>query len=94
MLPISIDIEGADAVRPFFKQQRITTLPILLDPDGLDLNALETDGVPVTLIIDPEGRQVARLEGAADWNTPRILAYLQSLTQAQPTLKPPHVTPL
>ncbi len=94
ILPISIDIEGAQAVRPFFALHGIADLPILLDPDGRDLGRLDTEGVPTTLIIDPAGRQVGRLDGAANWNTPRILALLQSLAETESKTMPPHVTPL
>ncbi len=86
VLPISIDIDGAQAVEPFYEQHHITTLPVLLDPDGINLDLLHTDGVPVTIILNPAGKMVARLDGGADWNTPRVRAFLQLL--AQPKSKP------
>lgn len=88
VLPISIDEGGARTVQPFYARHRITGLPVLLDPDGFDMEILATDGVPVTLIITPKGQLTARLDGAADWDTPRILAFLQSLVPAKPKLKP------
>jgi thiol-disulfide isomerase/thioredoxin len=83
VLPISIDSNGATAVRPYFKTQDIRTLPILLDENGDNLDALNTDGIPVTVVINPEGKMVARLDGAADWNTPATIAYLQSLGKSR-----------
>jgi len=94
VLPISIDTNGAKAVQPFYALHGITNLPVLLDPDGDNLDVLNSDGVPITLVIDPGGRLVARLEGAANWNTPRVRAFLQSLAPTQPQTKPPHVTAL
>ncbi len=94
VLPISIDTNGAKAVQPFYALHGITNLPVLLDPDGDNLDILNSDGVPITLVIDPEGRLVAKLEGAANWNTPRVRAFLQSLAPAQLQAKPPHVTAL
>ncbi|MCB5944590.1 TlpA disulfide reductase family protein [Acidocella sp. KAb 2-4] len=82
VLPISIDIDGAAAVKPFFASRKIRHLPVLLDPDGNDLDALDTDGIPDTLVIDPQGRQVARLDGAAAWDTPAVLAFLRGLAPA------------
>jgi thiol-disulfide isomerase/thioredoxin len=94
VLPISIDTNGAQAVRPFYALHAITDLPILLDPDGSNLDVLNTDGVPVSLIINPAGRLVGRVEGSADWNTLRIRAFLQSLVPAQHQAKPAHVMAL
>lgn len=94
VLPISIDIGGAATVSPFYALHGIENVPILLNPSGDDLEALNTNGVPVTLVIDPRGRLVARLDGAADWDTPNVLAYLKSLAPAQHPTKPAHVTAL
>jgi thiol-disulfide isomerase/thioredoxin len=90
VLPISIDANGIQAVRPFYALHAITNLPILLDTDGNNLDVLNTDGVPVSLIIDPAGRLVGRLDGSANWNTPRVRAILQALAPAQHQTKPAH----
>ncbi len=79
VLPISIDLTGAAAVRPFYTAHNIHSLPILLDPSGHDLQLLGSDGIPITLIINPAGQMVAQLEGAANWNTPRTMKFLTSL---------------
>ncbi|MDD2704939.1 MAG: TlpA disulfide reductase family protein [Acidocella sp.] len=81
VLPISIDLTGAEVVRPFYARAKITNLPILLDPQGHNLDVLNADGVPITLIIDRQGKLAARVDGAADWNTPRVLAFLHELAQ-------------
>ena len=94
VLPISIDANGAQAVRPFYALHMITNLPILLDPDGDNLDVLNTDGVPDTIVINPAGKLVARVDGAANWDTPRVQAFLRSLSQAQPPAKPDHVMAL
>jgi thiol-disulfide isomerase/thioredoxin len=94
VLPISIDSNGSQAVKPFYALHAITDLPVLLDPEGENLDLLDTDGVPVTLIINPQGLLVARLDGAANWDTPRVLRFVRSLVPVQPKAKPPHVTAL
>ncbi|HUW79822.1 MAG TPA: TlpA disulfide reductase family protein [Acidocella sp.] len=79
VLPISIDLNGASAVQPFYAKNDIHGLPVLLDPDGKNLQILHTDGIPVTIIINAAGQMVARLDGAAYWNSKRMVAFLQSL---------------
>ena len=85
ILPISIDQAGASTVRPFYTAQNIHTLPILLDPNGNDMDILNTNGVPTTIIVTPTGKMIARLDGAANWNTPATLAYLRTLATPHPT---------
>ena len=87
VLPISIDVEGAAAVKPFYASHNISNLPVLLDPDGNNLDVLDTDGVPLTIVLNPEGKLVARLEGAADWNTQAVFEFLGGLAR-QPADKP------
>ena len=70
ILPISIDLTGAAVVRPFFARHGISDLPILLNQDGSNMQVLGSNGIPVSVVIDPQGRLVARLDGAANWNTP------------------------
>ncbi|OYV62203.1 MAG: hypothetical protein B7Z71_02050 [Acidocella sp. 21-58-7] len=84
ILPISVDDSGAKAVRPFYQTHNITNLPILLDPTGNAPAILDSDGIPITLLIDPAGRIVARLEGGANWNTPRTLSLITQLIGTKP----------
>jgi thiol-disulfide isomerase/thioredoxin len=79
VLPLSSDRGGADAVRAWYQQHGITGLPVLLDPKGALARALDAHGIPTTVVIDPSGRIVARLEGAADWSSPAALALVRKL---------------
>jgi len=94
ILPISIDLTGAAVVQPFYARNGITTLPILLDPDGNNLQALKTNSIPVTLVINAAGQLVARCDGAANWDTPRMRAFLQGLKVKPPAGAGAGVVPL
>jgi thiol-disulfide isomerase/thioredoxin len=84
VLPISIDFEGCKVVKAFYDRHGVTTLPILLDPDGGATDVLNADGVPITIIINPAGQMVGRAEGAGNWNTPRTLRMLRRLAGVAP----------
>jgi thiol-disulfide isomerase/thioredoxin len=79
ILPISVDMNGSTIVQPFYSSHGITNLPVLLDPDGTATDALNTDGIPVSIIINPQGQLVGRLDGSANWNSPATLALIRQL---------------
>ncbi len=54
-------------IRRFFEEENITVLPILLDPKQAVAREMAVLGLPITVILDPEGREIARLRGDADW---------------------------
>ena len=79
VLTVSLDHRGADAVRPFFAAHAIRSLPVLLDPHSTSLAALGLDGIPVTLLVNRAGQEVARLQGPVDWATPQAAALVGRL---------------
>lgn len=79
VLPLSSDRGGAPTVQAFFQQHGITGLPILLDPKSAATRSLHARGIPTSLIIDKKGREVARLEGSADWSTPMAAQLIKRL---------------
>ncbi len=54
-------------------------LPLLLDPGFSLPSALKLRGLPSTVIYDRQGREVARLEGEAKWDTPEAYAFFDAL---------------
>jgi thiol-disulfide isomerase/thioredoxin len=79
VLPLSSDRGGAPTVQAFFQQHGITGLPILLDPRSAAIRVVHARGIPTSLIIDRKGREVARLEGSADWSTPMAAQLVKRL---------------
>jgi len=84
VLPISIDMGGLDTVRAFYLSRGIKTLPILLDPQGNAMTALNSNGIPLTIIVNANGQIVARAIGAANWNTTRTIGLLHNLISPGP----------
>jgi len=81
VLPLSSDRGGASAVADWFKKRDVTGLPVLLDPRGALSSAWGGKGIPTTHIIARDGKERARLEGAADWSTPETIALIQKLVE-------------
>jgi thiol-disulfide isomerase/thioredoxin len=79
VVALSSDRGGAAAVERFYRERQIAHLPVALDPGGAGARALGARGIPTTLIIGADGRERARLEGAADWGSPAAIAAIRRL---------------
>lgn len=66
-------------INKFYKQAEVTNLPILLDPKGKLATRMGALGLPVTVLLDREGREIARLTGGADWASENAMAVLRAL---------------
>ena len=77
VLAISQTAGGAAVVRRFFKARGIENLSVLVD-DGRKLGlAFNQDMLPTTVLLDPQGRDVGRLIGPADWDSREALAFIR-----------------
>ncbi|MBS0297480.1 MAG: TlpA family protein disulfide reductase [Proteobacteria bacterium] len=78
VLPVSVDKADrvADA-RNFIDVH--SPLPLFNDPAFALASSLRLKGMPSTVIYDRQGREVARLEGETDWNTPEAWAVADAL---------------
>ena len=79
VLPLSSDRGGVQAVQAFYQAHGITHLPVLLDPAGAASRALGARGIPTTLLIDKSGKEHARMEGAAAWDSPASITMVKRL---------------
>lgn len=79
VLPLSSDHGGAKAVEAFYEEHGITGLPVLLDPRNAAAHVWGIRGIPTSVIVDRKGKEVARLEGSADWSTPAAVQLVQKL---------------
>ena len=79
VLPLSSDRGGAEVVRRFYAANRIDGLPVLLDPRGEAGRAWGARGLPTTIVIDRQGRERGRVEGAIDWTSAATVAKLRRL---------------
>jgi peroxiredoxin len=70
VLPISLD-RDAETVTQFLKENDIH-LPTLRDEGSKAMRALEIRGLPSTIIINREGKEIARREGVVDWKSTAV----------------------
>lgn len=78
VVALSIDRAGADAVRQFYDEIGIKNLALYIDTSGHAANALGIVGLPATLLIDQQGREIGRLIGPAEWDSPEMVGFLRN----------------
>lgn len=78
VVALSIDRDGVAAVKAFFDELGIQHLKIYVDQTGGAGPSLRITGLPTTLLIDPGGREIGRLIGPAEWDSPGMLAFLKA----------------
>ena len=69
-------------IKKFFDETGIDNLTRHQDPKQQIARDMAVLGLPITVIIDPEGREIARLRGDADWHSDSARAIINSLVQA------------
>jgi len=81
VVTVSEDLDGANAVPPFFAEKGLTHLPQWLDQNN-DL-ALAFGGgaaLPLTVLYNAQGKEVWRVIGAYDWSGEEARALLAEAT--------------
>jgi thiol-disulfide isomerase/thioredoxin len=63
----------------FFDEVGVTNLPILLDPKQKLARDMAVLGLPITVILNPEGQEIARLRGDAEWDSESAKAIIAAL---------------
>ena len=77
VLPLSIDRGGLPPVKRFYEELGLVALGVFVDQSGTSMGKLATTGVPTTLLIDRDGREIGRLLGAAEWDSPEAIALIR-----------------
>lgn len=73
IVPISVDEAGIGAARRYYAEYRLDRLALYVDPSMDAMRKLAAVGIPTTLLLDREGREIGRLVGAAQWDSPAIV---------------------
>jgi thiol-disulfide isomerase/thioredoxin len=84
VVPVATGRNPVPAIRRFYAEAGAEALPILRDPSMAFARGMGVMGLPVTVILDREGREVGRLTGHADWATPEAMALIGALVGASP----------
>ena len=82
VLPLSLDGPSKPKVAPFYADRKLANLGIYFDKGKKALGALDISVLPTSVLVDPEGREIGRMEGDADWDKPEALALMKAVISA------------
>jgi thiol-disulfide isomerase/thioredoxin len=71
------------AMETFFEEIGVDNLPLHADARQTLARDMGVLGLPVTVILDRDGMEIARLQGDAHWNSDSALAILTTLIEAE-----------
>lgn len=66
-------------IRRFFEEIEVDNLPEYRDPSQALARSMAVLGLPITVIVDPDGNEIARLRGDAHWDSESAVAILEAL---------------
>lgn len=78
VMALSIDRAGMAVVTRFYDEIGVKHLSKYIDSSGKAARDLAAFGLPTTLLIDREGREIGRLIGPAEWDSPQMVAFIRS----------------
>jgi thiol-disulfide isomerase/thioredoxin len=87
VLAVSEDRGGNKTVEPFIAKLGLKSFKIYIDPKSEVGRAFGARGLPTSFLIDREGRVLGRVEGAAEWDSPKILGVLEPLLSGDGVVK-------
>ncbi|HEY4546531.1 MAG TPA: TlpA disulfide reductase family protein [Pedomonas sp.] len=68
VLTVSIDTRGWRVVAPFWEKHNFQNIQPYFDQTRMLLDAFKAGTVPLTIIYDRQGKEIARVPGAAEWD--------------------------
>jgi len=81
VVALAVDRAGAEAARKFLASIEARELNLYIDATTRAGTALKAIGMPTTLLIDRQGREVGRLTGPAEWDSEDAKRLVRAFTE-------------
>ncbi len=83
VLALAVERTPLDELRTALDDLEAPNLDLLRDPSMASLRAIGAAGIPVTLVIDRDGREVYRQLGDAEWDDPAVIERLRTFAAGE-----------
>ena len=79
---VAVDTGDRDTVdaAAFLKEHNAGNLIAFRDSDKVMMKTFGAYALPMTVLIDPQGKVIAKAAGPADWGSPEAVAYFKRIT--------------
>ena len=84
VITVSQDLRGAEVVTPFFARAALKQLEPWLDPEtALSAQFTPEGALPLTILFDASGKEVLRVAGGYEWDSPEAAALIRESLAAK-----------
>ena len=80
VLPLDLERHDAGKVQEFLERTKIEGLPIYIDRDFSAMRGFAANELPLTILIDAEGKEIARAAGEQKWDHADSVAFLKAIS--------------
>jgi thiol-disulfide isomerase/thioredoxin len=81
VVAVSTDQQGIKKSAPFYRRAGIAHLQLYNDTRNALAHALEGNALPMSFLLDRQGRVVGRMDGPAQWDSPAAKALIEHYLQ-------------
>ncbi len=78
VVALALDKSGVDGAKKFLADTKTEKLEAYADPTAKEGTRLRVIGMPTTILIDAEGREIGRLIGPAHWDSPEAKRLIEA----------------
>ena len=78
VVAVSVDRKGAEASAAFLKETGVDNLKLYVEPSTKIVNDVQSAGLPASILVDRQGREVGRILGPAEWGGPEAQALIKA----------------
>ena len=79
VITIATGRNSVPGIRKFFDEVGVDNLPLYLDPKSKLARDMDVLGLPITVILNPAGHEIARMRGDAEWNSDSAKSVIRAL---------------
>lgn len=96
VVTLSIDRGGVPVVKQFYEELGLKSLGIYVDRSTQAASTLGAVGIPTTLLVDGQGREIGRKVGPAEWDSPDVVQIIREhllkrrTGDSEPLVSPDH----
>ena len=81
VLTIATGRNSEEGIKRFFEEAGVDSLPRHQDPKQKLASQMGVFGLPISVLLDREGREIARLQGDAKWDSDSARAIIAALIE-------------